>query len=59
MVFFFPPNMGKWLSSFPFFRGVLLLGNCLYASEFQSADGNGSAQPTHLHLFSGKATVVS
>lgn len=57
--FFFPPNMGKWSSSFPFFHGVLLLGNCLYASEFQSADGNGSAQPTHLHLFSGKATVVS
>lgn len=55
---FFPPNTWKWSSSFPFFHGILLLGNCLYAQEFQSADGNGSAKPTHLHLLSVKATVI-
>lgn len=30
-----------------FFHRVQLLGNCLYALEFPSADGNGSVQPTH------------
>lgn len=30
-----------------FFPSVQLLGNCLYALEFPSADGNGSEQPTH------------
>lgn len=57
LVFF--PKYGEVVVVFSLFHGVLLLGNCLYASEFQSADGNGSAQPTHLHLFSVKATVIS
>lgn len=32
---------------FFFFHRVQLLGNCLYALEYPSADGNGSVQPTH------------
>lgn len=30
-----------------FSHRVQLLGNCLYALEFPSADGNGSVQPPH------------
>lgn len=41
----FPPT-----TTFLFFHRVLLLGNCLYALEFPSADENGSTQPAHPHL---------
>ena len=32
VVVVFSPNIGKWSLSFAFFHGVLLLGNCPYAS---------------------------
>lgn len=47
----FAHTRGSGLYVFFFPRCVQLLGNCLYALEFPSADGNGSVQPPHIpHL---------